>query len=152
MYNAFDLNVVYQTRHCQRLSWLAAVLFCPLLSFVRHLSCHVAALVVIMIEEVDDKGSCRTGKRIHALPIPDVPPNHRPALVVVLVSLQGGRCVKTGRPRVRRQRPRRRRAAVLQPVTHTTEWNTSTKHNTIKMAQDRANIRMQLPPLFSKMV
>ena len=152
MYNAFDLNVVYTARCRQRLPWLAAVLFCSLLSLVRHLLCHVAARVTITIEEMDNEGSCHTGRRIPVLPIPGVPPSHCSALAVVLVSLQGRQCVMTGRPRVRRQGPRRRRAAVLRPATHTTEWTTSSKHNTIKVAQERANIRMQLPPLFSKMV
>ena len=99
LYNVFDLNVVHPARRCRRLPWLTALLCCPLLSFVRHLSCHVAALVAIMTEEVDDEGACRTGKQIPALPIPGVPPSHCPTPAVVLVGLSevGWRYVTTGR-------------------------------------------------------
>ena len=51
-----------------------------------------------MFKEVDEKGACRTGKQIPVLTIPGVSPRHCPALVVVLGSLQGQRCVTTGRP------------------------------------------------------
>ena len=142
MYNVFDLNVVHPARRCRRLPWCTAVLCCPLLSFVRHLLCHVAALVAIMTEEVDDEGACRTGKRIPAHPIPGVPSSHCPALVIVVVSLQGWRYVTTGRPRIRRQGLRRRGDVVLQLSTHTTEWSTCSKYNTIKTTQERANIRL----------
>ena len=105
-----------------------------------------------MIEEVDDEGSCRTGEWIPALPIPGVPPSHWLALVGVLFGLQGRRCMVTEWPRMKRQGPRRRWAAVLGLEIRTTEWNTSSKHNTIKTARERVNIRMQLPPMFNKMV
>ena len=44
----------------------------PLSPFFRRLLSFVA------IEEVDDEGARRIGERIPALPIPGVPPSHRP--------------------------------------------------------------------------
>jgi len=132
LYNVFDLNGVHPARCCRRLPWIAPVLFHPLLSFGRHVSCHVVALVTIMIKEVDDGGACCSGERIPVLSIPGVPLSHHPDVVVVLVSLQERQCVMTGWPWMRRQGPRLRQATVLQPATLTTEWSTRSKHNTIK--------------------
>ena len=124
--------------------------FVPIISFVRHVSCHVAVLLASTIEEVDNEGTCCTGEQIPALPIPGVPRGHRPTRVVVFVSLQGWRYVTTGWPRMRRQGSRRRWAANRRPVQQNEAQ--SSKHNAIKTALERATVWMQLCQLFSKIV
>ena len=51
--------------------------------------CHVATLITVIIEEVDDKGACRISEQLPPFLITGVPSCHHLALVAFLVSLHG---------------------------------------------------------------